>query len=85
MWMVFHSGEVVLHVVGRCRMWMGFCRVMDLVATLGQMRVIPVVAAEGAEVRIHTFGAIDVGMLILLEFLIWSKHLMLMLVVFVAK
>ena len=30
-----------------------------------QMRVIPVVIGEGAEVSIHTFGAIDEGMLML--------------------
>ena len=51
-------------------MWIGFCSVMDPVATSGQMRVILVVAAEGAEVRIHIFGAIVMGMLILLVFLI---------------
>ena len=63
-------GEVVLHVGGSHRMWIGFHSVIDLVTTSGQMRVIPVVTAEGAEVSIHTFGAIDVGMLTLLAFLI---------------
>ena len=71
----------MLHAGGRHRMWMGFSRVVDLVATSGQMRVVLVIAAE---VRIHTFGAIDVGMMILLVFMIWSEHLMLMLTVFLA-
>ena len=65
-------------------MWIGFFRVIDLVAALGQMRAILVVIAEGAEVRIHTFGAIDVGILILLVFLMWNEHLMLMLAIFLA-
>ena len=63
-------GEVVLHAGGSHRMWIGFCSMVDLVATSGQMRVIPAVTAEGAEVSIHAFGAINMGMLILLVFLI---------------
>ena len=63
-------GELALQAGGSHRMWIGFCNVMDLGATSGQMRVILFVAAEGAEVRIHIFGAIDVGTLILLVFLI---------------
>ena len=65
-------------------MWIGFHSVMDLVVTSGQMRVILVISAEGAEVIFHAFGATDVGMLILLVFLIWSKYLMLMLAVLLA-
>ena len=48
-------------------------------ATSGQMSYIPVDTAVGAEVNIQTFGAIDVGMLTLLAFLICSEHLFLML------
>ena len=65
-------------------MWIGFHSVMDLVVTSEQIRVIPVFSAEGAEVIIHTFGAIDIGIFILLVFLIWSEHFVLMLVVFLA-
>ena len=39
------------------------------------MSVIPVDIAVGAEVSIHTFGAIGVGMLTLLVLLICSEHL----------
>ena len=48
---------------------------MNLGASSGQMSIIPVDTAEGTEVSIHTFGAIDVGMLTLLVFLICSEHL----------
>ena len=39
------------------------------------MSIIPVDTTVGAEVSVHTFGAIGVGMLILLAFLICSEHL----------
>ena len=53
----------------------GVCVFMNLGASPGQMSIIPVDTAIGAEVSIHTFGAIDVGMLTLLVFLICSEHL----------
>ena len=37
--------------------------------------VIPVDTALGSEISIHTFGTIDVGMLTVLAFLIFSGHL----------
>ena len=46
-------------------MWLGFCTVINAVVSSGQMRVILVVTAEGAEVSIHTFQAIDEGMVML--------------------
>ena len=48
---------------------------MNLGACSGQMRVIPIDTAEDTEVSIHTFGAIDVGMLPSLALLICSEHL----------
>ena len=42
------------------------------------MSIIPVNTAIGAEVSIQTFGAIGVGILTLLVFLICSEHLFLM-------
>ena len=42
------------------------------------MSVIPADTAVGAKVSIQIFGAIDVGMLILLAFLICSEDLFLM-------
>ena len=44
-------------------MWRGFFNVMKFVVSPGQMRVIAVVAAEGAVINIHTLGAICEGML----------------------
>ena len=46
-------------------MWMGFCTMINFVVSPGQMRVIAVVTVGDAEVSIHTFGAIDEGMLML--------------------
>ena len=42
---------------------MGFHIVIKLVGASGQARVIPVITADGADVRTHKFGAINVGML----------------------
>ena len=56
-------------------MWLGVCVLMNLGASSGQMRGIPIDTFVGVEVSIHTFGAIDVGMLTLLVFLICSEHL----------
>ena len=52
---------------------------MDPGAAPGQMSVIPDGTAVGSEVITQTLGAIDVGMLILLAFLIFNEHLSLML------
>ena len=54
---------------------MGVCVLMNLGVSSGQMSIIPVDTGVSAEVSIHTFGAIGVGMLTLLAFLICSKHL----------
>ena len=57
---------------------MGVCVLMNRGASSGQMSIIPIDTAVGAEVSIQTFGAIGVGMLTLLAFLICSEHLFLM-------
>ena len=57
---------------------MGVCGMTDLGAYPGQMSVIPDATAVVGEI-IQTFGAIEVGMLILLAFLICSEHLFWML------
>ena len=67
--------DVVLHAGGSQRMWMGVCVLMNLGAASEQMTIIPVDTAVGAEVSIHTFGVISVGMPLLLAFLICSEHL----------
>ena len=79
LWVSYHDGrskcfDVALHPSGSQRMWMGICVVMSLGAVSRQMSIIAVDTAVGAEVSIHTFGAIDVGMLTLLAFLICSEH-----------
>ena len=56
---------------------MGVCVLMNLGASSGQMSIILVNTAVGTEVSIQTFGAIGVGMLTLLAFLICSEHLFL--------
>ena len=65
----------MLHAGGRQRMWMGVCVLMNLGASSGHIIIIPVNTTVGAEVSIHTFGAIGVGMVALLGFLICSEHL----------
>ena len=57
---------------------MGVCGMKDLGAAPGQTSVIPDGTAVTGEVIIQTFGAIDVGMLTILAFLICSEHLFLM-------
>ena len=54
---------------------MGVCVLMNLGASSGQMHIIPVDTAVGAEVIIQTFGVIGVGMFTLLAFQICSEHL----------
>ena len=56
-------------------MWMGVCVLMDLGASSGQIIIISVNTTVGAEVSIHTLGAISVRMVTLVVFLICSKHL----------
>ena len=48
---------------------MGVCGWRTLDASPGHIHVIPAGVAAGEEVIIHTFGAIDIGMLTLLTFL----------------
>ena len=55
----------MLHADGSHKMWMGFFIVINVVGSPGQMRVIAAVTVEGAEVSIHTFGALCKGILIL--------------------
>ena len=54
---------------------MGVCGLRTLDASLGHMNVIQAGAAAGKEIIIHTFGAMDVGMLMLLAFLTCREHL----------
>ena len=86
-WCSYHGGkgkcgDVALQAGASHKMWMGFCTVINFVVSPGQMRVIPGVTVEDAEVSIYTFGAIDEGMLMLWAFLICSRHLVVMLTVF---
>ena len=53
----------MLQMGGSWRIWMDFHIVINLVGPSGQTRVIPVGTVDGADVRSHKFGAIDVGML----------------------
>ena len=70
---------MVLHAGCNQSTWMGICGVTDLGAFPGQMSVIPDGTVMVGEVIIQTFGAIDVVMLLLLDFLICSEHLFWML------
>ena len=63
---------------------MGVCSVIVLGASLGQMRVILAGTAVGEEVIIHTFGAMNVSMLMLLAFLICREHIFWILSLFLA-
>ena len=56
-------------------MWMVICGVIVLGAVPGQMSVIPAGNAAGEDIIIHSFGAMDVGLLILLAFMICREHL----------
>ena len=66
---------MALHACGRQRMWMGACVLMNICASSGQIIIIPVNITVGAEVSIQTLGAIGVGMVAPLVFMICSKHL----------
>ena len=61
---------------------MGVCGLRTLDVSPGHMSVIPAGAAAGKEITIHTFGAMDVGMLMLLAFLTCREHLFWMLFLF---
>ena len=65
-------------------MWMGVCGMTDLGASPGQMSVISDDTAVVGKVIMQTFGGIDVGMLILLAFLICSENLFWMLALLLA-
>ena len=68
-WVSYHGGKwkcwnVVLHAGGNGRMWMGTCVLMNLGASSGQMRVIPIDTAVGAQLaflicREHLFSIPD--------------------------
>ena len=61
--------------MGRHNIWMGFLTSMNYVVSPGQMRVILVVTAEGAVVKIQTLGASCEGILTSEVFLICNEHL----------
>ena len=63
-------------------MWMGVHVLLNLGASSGQIIIIPIDIVVGAEVSIHIFGAIGVGMVALLVFLICSEHLFSILALF---
>ena len=54
---------------------MGVFILMNLGASSGKIIIFPIDITVGVEVSIHTFGAIGVGMLPLLVFLICSEYL----------
>ena len=54
-------------------MWVGVCVLMNLGVSSEQIIIIPVNTVVGAEVSIHTFGAIGVG--ICPQFLLCSLHI----------
>ena len=56
-------GDIALQAVGSCNTWMAFFTSMNCVVSPGQMRVSVVVTAEGAVVKIQTFGVICEGIL----------------------
>ena len=56
-------------------MWIGVCVLMNLGASYGQIKVIPVNADLGAEVSIHRLGTTGIGMVPLFVFLICRDHL----------
>ena len=66
---------MVLHAGCSQSICMGVCGVIVLGASSGQMSVILAGTAAGEEVIIHTFGTMDVGLLMLLTLLICREHL----------
>ena len=77
-------GDVALQAVGRCNVWMGFLSSVNCAVSPGHIRVVLVAAAEGAVVKIQTFGASWEGILTLEDFLICKEHLADILAVFLA-
>ena len=67
---------MVLHVGCNQNICRGVCGITDQGASPGQMNMIPEGTAVVDEVIIQTFGAMDVGMLPLLAFLIHREHLL---------
>ena len=65
----------MLHACGRQRMLMVVCVLMNIAASSGEIIIIPINTVVSAEVSIHTFGFIGVGIVALLVFLICSEHL----------
>ena len=63
---------------------MGVCSVIVMGASPGQMSVIPAGTAAVYDVIIQTFGAMDVGMLMLLAIFICREHLFRILSLFLA-
>ena len=53
---------------------MGVCGMITLGASPGQLSVILAGDAAGEAVIIYTYGAMGVGMLLLLAFLTWREH-----------
>ena len=70
--------------MGNLNTWMGFFTLMKFVVSPEQMRVIVVVTAEGAVVKIQTFSASCEGILTSKVFLICNEHLVEILAVFLA-
>ena len=56
-------------------MWIGVCVLMNLGASSGQIIIIPGDTMVNDDVSTHTFGAIGMGIVALLAFLICSEHL----------
>ena len=67
--------NVVLHADCSQSICRGVCGLIVLGASPEQMRVIPPGSTAGEEVIIQTFGAMDVGVLMLLVFLICRENL----------
>ena len=84
MWCYIKVDNVVLQAVGNLNKCMGFLISMNCVVSLGQMRVIVVVAADGAVINIQMFGAICEGILASEAFLTCNEHLVELLAAFLA-
>ena len=67
---------MALHAGGSQSIWMCVCGVTDQGASPGQMSVILEGTAVVGVVIMQTFGAMDVGILMLLAFMICRKHLL---------
>ena len=74
--------DVALQAVNSHNTWMGFFTLMNFIVSSGQKRVNMVVTADGAIVKIQTFGASCEGILTSKVFLICNEHLVGILAVF---